>query len=466
MTNLSPTDLREAQYNAQDVIYTHEIQQAILSHKNKMGMDAHYSFQQSLILPVLRMMNRGVRFDLSRRETLRKELLTLAQKKENDLFYILSQPINIGSKRQMQDLFYNQFNLPVQLRPKTNNPTLNATALLDLKTKEPLIAPVVNLILELRSLGVFLSTFIGASLDIDGRVRCSFNVAGTGTYRFSSSKNAFGSGLNMQNLPKDPKNKSGDSDWVDLPNIRELFLPDAGYTFFDIDLDRADLQVVVWEADDAELKLALREGFDLHLFNASSIFNLGLPYDELREEHPRFSDHKHRYKRERHLSKQAVHAINYGVAARKLGTTVGIPLDEARRIIDGWFTSHPGIKHWQERTEADAKSKGYIENKFGARFHILGRLDLPQLLAWTPQSTVAGVINRGLKNIDQRQIEGKHEVQLLIQVHDSLAGQFPTHLTTPSLTAIRDACRIEVPYDDPLIIPTGIKTSQKSWGDC
>ncbi|HNA84888.1 MAG TPA: hypothetical protein PLB04_04945, partial [Nitrospira sp.] len=60
----------------------------------------------------------------------------------------------------------------------------------------------VELIDKKRSLGVFLSTFCLMALDSDGRMRCSFNVCGTETMRFSSSENAFGNGGNLQNIPK------------------------------------------------------------------------------------------------------------------------------------------------------------------------------------------------------------------------------------------------------------------------
>ena len=114
----------------------------------------------------------------------------------------------------------------------------------------------------MRSLGVFLSTFVNAPLDVDGRMRCSFNIAGTETYRFSSSKNAFGSGMNMQNIPK-----GGESDELDLelPNVRELFIPDPGKTFFDIDLDSADLRIVCWEADIPEMKAMVRSGAKVYV---------------------------------------------------------------------------------------------------------------------------------------------------------------------------------------------------------
>jgi hypothetical protein len=57
-------------------------------------------------------------------------------------------------------------------------------------------------------------------------------------------------------------------------------------------------------------------------------------------------------------------------------------------------------------------------------------------------------------------------VQVLLQVHDSLAGQFLTHQANKLLPLIRQHSQIIVPYEDPLIIPVGIKTSTVSWGAC
>jgi hypothetical protein len=92
--------------------------------------------------------------------------------------------------------------LPVIKNRKTKQPTCNAEALGKLAEKFPLIKPLTDLIEEKRSLGVFLSTFCMMPLDTDGRMRCSYNVAGTETFRLSSSENAFGSGGNLQNVPK------------------------------------------------------------------------------------------------------------------------------------------------------------------------------------------------------------------------------------------------------------------------
>jgi hypothetical protein len=106
----------------------------------------------------------------------------------------------------------------------------------------------------------------------------------------------------------------------------------------------------------------------------------------------------------------------------------------------------------------------FIENRFGYRWYIFDRTDglLPECLAWLPQSHTSCVINRAWVNI----YRNLPEVQVLLQVHDSLAGQFPSHLKEWAVRRLKEESSIVIPYDDPLIIPTGVKTSQKSWGEC
>jgi DNA polymerase I-like protein with 3'-5' exonuclease and polymerase domains len=72
------------------------------------------------------------------------------------------------------------------------------------------------------------------------------------------------------------------------------------------------------------------------------------------------------------------------------------------------------------------------------------------------------LINRAYVKIDAE----LPQVEVLLQVHDSLAGQFPTHLGDWMKDQIVKAAEIELPYDDPLVIPVGVKTSNESWGDC
>lgn len=455
-------------YNCKDACITYEIHSEIWDSIEEKGLMRHAIFQQDLFFPVLRMMNRGIRIDTSKRATLRNDLIHAQFDRQEKLDLLAGHELNPKSPTQLVKFFYNDLGIPGVRNLAGDGFTTNSAAVVTISEREPILKPLCQLLVELRSIGVFLSTFIDAKRDSDGRMRCSFSVAGPTTYRFSSSENAFGSGMNLQNIPVAEKAKLKSTDYIKLPNIRELFIPDPGFTFFDMDLDRADLQVVIWEAADDDLKKALRLGLDMHCFNAVSVYDIkGIPPEELSEGHPRYREHRARIgEAARGKTKAGIHATNYGVGDRKLAQTLGITVHEASRFRAKWFAAHPGVRRWHHRTEEAATKRGYIENRFGARLYNLGRLDLPEFLAWTPQSTVAGVINRALLAIDRAETRGETEIQLMIQVHDSLAGQFPTKNKEREIENLRRLARVEVPYEDPLIIPVGINCSELSWGRC
>ena len=452
-------------YNCEDCVRTREIGEVLENSIRKMGLQGPESIQLSMFNPVLAAMLRGVRIDLGERERMSKTLLSEMRIREAWFSKILGHSLNAQSPKQLQALFYSDFQLkPILKKGKDGfKPTLNEDALTQLAAREPLLTSLVRRILEHRSLRVFRSTFVEASLDEDLRMRCSYNICGTETFRLASSSNAFGRGTNLQNVPKG--DDEGEIDALQLPNIRTLFIPDPGFEFFDGDLDRADLQVVVWEAEDNDLKLALRLGLDMHLLNACSIFNIrGVPAEELAESHPNYKDHRARIGNDkRQKAKQGVHATNYGCKARTLSTHLGSTVHEADRFILAWLAAHPGIKRWQERVERDLRNKRTVSNAYGYKRIYFDRVDslLPEALAWIPQSTVALTINRIWRKI----WDTLPSVQVLLQVHDSLAGQFPRGFAGKS--AIEAAAReITIPYEDPLCIPFTVKTSTESWGAC
>lgn len=452
-------------YNCKDACITWEIWPEIVAEHLQHADTSHFYFQQSLFHPILRMMNRGIALDTVQRAELKKSLLAAALERQEALTFMAGHDLNPRSSTQLRKFFYDDLKCKGIRSLSTGEITLNSDALQQIADRYPGLARICQTIIELRSIGVFLSTFINADLDSDGRMRCSFAVAGPTTFRFSSRENAFGSGMNLQNIPDGSKEKTAAAG---LPNIRKLFIPDSNYTFFDIDLDRADLQVVVWEADDRDLKYALKNSLDLHCVNAVAIFDLkGFPLDELREDHPNYWDHRGRIgKEKRQKAKMGVHATNYGVGDYKLAASLGISVHEASLFRARWFGAHPGIRKWHLDVEAQAGKRGYIENRFRARLPILGRLDLPDALAWIPQSTVAKVINIGLVRIDAAEQAGETSSELLLQVHDSLGGQFLIAKTEKEVAFLKQATRVTIPYDDPLIIPTGVKLSTRSWGDC
>jgi DNA polymerase I-like protein with 3'-5' exonuclease and polymerase domains len=307
-------------------------------------------------------------------------------------------------------------------------------------------------------------------------MRCSINVTGAKTLRFSTSLNAFGTGTNLQNLPKGTKiaqhvkelgpqsiselEKCGfkladidaeeDSGAIQVvgkivyprlvfPNVRSFFIPDPDHIIMEWDLERADLQVVVWEADDSVLKQILREGVDLHAENAKV---LGCS---------------------RQMAKTFVHGTNYGGTARTMAKNCGVLVHQSELMQRRWFGAHPGIKTWHRRTEMQLATNRTITNRFGFRITFFDRMEslLPKALAWTPQSTVALAINIGLVEV------AKHlpEVEFLLQVHDSLLLQVHKSHFPAIIPSIRKHIQVTIPYPDPLVIPTSCSWSDRSWGD-
>jgi len=232
------------------------------------------------------------------------------------------------------------------------------------------------------------------------------------------------------------------------PNVRLMFVPDMGHTMFDADLKQSDAQVVAWEANDESLKEIFRAGEDLHRQNAKDIYNLpGEPS-----------------KHQRQMAKHGVHATNFGAHPRAMAKKLDMTIHQATNFQKRWFFLHPAIKRWRERVENDLMSSRTIYNAFGYRKIFFGRIDriLPEALAWVPQSTTVIVLDKGMLRLRKY----LKSAMLLIQVHDSLVGQFKNDLYPTIRKRIHDLMLIQVPYDDPLTIGVDIACSRKSWGDC
>lgn len=432
-------------YNCKDAVITYEVDETEQKNVDSMGLREVHDFQQSLFYPVLRTMNRGIRVDKALRSTMAMDLFEEIAKREQWLIDVTGRALNPKSPKQMAEFFYDECGQRPVINRKTGSVSCDDESLRKVADREPLLRPVINRITELRSLGVFLSTFVQAPLDSDGRMRCSFNIAGTETYRFSSSQNAFGSGMNLQNIPK-----GSDEDGLELPNVRKLFIPDQGYTFFDIDLSSADLRIVVWESDEPELKRMLAEGLD--------------PYTEIAKEFyadPTITKADPR----RQTFKSFAHGTNYLGTAKGLAERLGLGVHEAEKTQKWYFNRFPRIKAWQDRLKDQVFKRHMVENVFGYRQYFFDRIEgtiFNQAAAWIPQSTVACIINRAYVSLDR----DHPEIEVLLQVHDSLAGQFRTAILDDSRRAILQAASVVLPYADPLTIPVGIVTSDKSWGDC
>jgi DNA polymerase I-like protein with 3'-5' exonuclease and polymerase domains len=206
------------------------------------------------------------------------------------------------------------------------------------------------------------------------------------------------------------------------------------------------------------------------------------PLEELVESHPKYPDHRGPRKQKREFAKTFAHATDYLGRPRTVAAATGRTVHEIDRAQKVYLGTYKKIAEWQKRVIDQVTRHRFVENVFGYRWYIFDRIDdsvMPEAVAWGPQSVVSIVINRIWMQIfqDTKELnlepeylwERMHQPQtneVLLQVHDSLVGQFPTHRKEECLARIKELSEVVIPYDDPLVIPTGIGTSEVTWGAC
>jgi DNA polymerase I-like protein with 3'-5' exonuclease and polymerase domains/uracil-DNA glycosylase len=447
------------QYNCVDCVRTYEIaeaeQETILALTPSWSkLPEVVSFQHAIQPVLVQMMVNGVRSDAKAQLAMDRELEKRRGEIQIELEHILGQPINIRSPKQMADLFYTILHQSPLYSRKADGTrgglTCDDEALLTISARQPVLRGAIARIQALRSAGVFQSTFVRMPRDTDGRIRCSYNAAGTKTYRLASSENAFNSGGNLQNIPVGDA-EDNPNEYIPLPNIRRLFLFDPGHIGFDIDGDSADLRIVTGESGCRAMQA----------YFAAKV----KPYVEIAKEFyhdPGLTKHSPQYKK----MKALCHGSNYGGEAKGLSERIGLPVHDIERMQRWYFGMCPEIKVWQDEIARQGEHRGWIENPFGNRLYNWDRWSRKvrnEFLAWTPQSTVGLWVNRILLAIHQN----VPEVKLLLQVHDSAVGQFLTTDLAEVTPRIIQSATISIPCRHELVtIPVGLKTSTSNWGDC
>lgn len=422
-------------YNCLDAVYTYEVDEVLQRVTDQMGMREVSDFQQSMFPLVLKTMNRGVLIDAKMRSEVSAKLN--AEKKEIQAWIneAVGHPLNLQSPKQLTQFFYKDLNLPLVTKRGTGKSSTDEAALEKIASREPLMKPLVDKIIEFRQASKTLANSIDVKISEDGRMRCSYNIAGTDTFRFNSRADAFGDGTNLQNQPA---------------KVKGMFIPDPGMTFFDMDLDSADLRIVVAESGEENMAEWLDAGLKPYVMVMQEYYHdtsLTKAHDQYR------------------IFKALCHGTHYLGQPPGLAAQTGLQVSEVERIQAWYFKRFPKIKQWQDRFKARIDGRKQCTNIFGNRLLILDRITTKvynEAIAWVPQSTVALLINRIWKNIDAH----IPQVEILLQTHDSLSGQFPTSQTEACIEALRQQSQIILPYPKPIIIPTGFKTSTKSYGDC
>jgi len=458
-------------YNVKDIINTLEVAlvlKGLLESSDKM-LGEFYQFQQLEVAPALdNIMNRGVRIDTEQKEKFYRFFHTLLLEVEQRLKDAVGEPdFNINSVPQKLKLFKDLLGIKLVKAKKSGNDTTDSAAMKGYIEEYPLYKPFLTLMLEYQSLKVFVNTFLGMELDDDSRARTQYKIAGTDTYRLSSTKNVWGKGANLQNIPSKGKidlvfteqvaKESSNpiikenliSTGLALPNVKKMFLPDSGkWVFFNVDFSSADARIVGHRTNCKFYIDIFREGLDI--------------YSVLAEEYYRKKIDKK--SKERQTFKMVCHATAYGGFAPTIARGTGLLVQEVHKLQQWYFSVCPQVRQWHRDVQRDISTIGYVTNIFGARGWFLNTNDqtlLNKAIAWQPQSEVGILTNKGLVSIE------KHEenIQVLLQTHDSVSGQFLKTDKTAKERIVQHMTRT-LPYDIPLTIPVDIEISELSYGDC
>lgn len=204
-------------YNCRDCVKTYEIMNILEQQHERYNLKQQYDIQMRRVRhltgclgPAGAMMIRGVAIDSKRRiaENMRQieaisELEILLQSLvPEDCVEPLSKKKAPwwSSPTQLAELFYITLGCKAIKNRKTGQVTTNDEALTKLGDRYPVLKPLTDTLAQYRSMSVF-GSFINMKLGFDGRMRCSYSPT-TETFRYRSSSDVFGSGGNLQNLPK------------------------------------------------------------------------------------------------------------------------------------------------------------------------------------------------------------------------------------------------------------------------
>lgn len=235
-----------------------------------------------------------------------------------------------------------------------------------------LITAVDRYLLEAK----FVSTYVGAEPDDDGRWRCTYKQTGVASApgRLSSTQTHWDTGLNMQNIPE---------------NAKGMFMAPKGWEFSYFDMSQIEARIVAHEAHiptwiDQFEQARLNPGtYDAHCALASSMFKV--PYEQV----PRYDRGVDGKPTIRYVAKRCRHGLNYRMAPDKLATVTGLSSVEAEQAYRLYHMATPEIQLWWDDLYALVKRDRSITTCLGRRWLLLERFDpnaLDSIVAFEPQS--------------------------------------------------------------------------------
>ncbi|MCD6662393.1 MAG: DNA polymerase I [Comamonas sp.] len=353
---------------------------------------------------LFRMERNGVLVDAAKLARQSHELGLRISALEQEAYLLAGQPFNLGSPKQLGEIFFDKLGMPVVKKTATGARSTDEEVLEKLAEDYPLPARL----LEHRSLSKLKSTYtdkLAALADpVTGRVHTHYAQAVAVTGRLASND------PNLQNIPV--RTAEG-------RRIREAFIAPPGRVIASCDYSQIELRIMAHLSGDAALLKAFHDGVDVHRATAAEVF--GVAVDEVTSEQRRYA-------------KVINFGLIYGMSSYGLAKNLGIDAQAAKNYIDRYFERYPGVRRYMDETVALAHRQGYVETVFGRR------LVLPEINGGSGprkkaaeraainapmQGTAADLIKKAMVAVQARLDAQKPEVLMILQVHDELVFELP-----------------------------------------
>ncbi|WP_435243792.1 DNA polymerase I [Streptomyces cucumeris] len=346
-----------------------------------------------------RMERAGIAADRAWLDRMEQQFAAAVQQAVQEAHAAVGHEFNLGSPKQLQEVFFGELGLPKTKKTKTGY-TTDADALAWLAGQTEHELPVI--MLRHREQARLRSTVEGLIKTIapGGRIHTSFNQTVAATGRLSSTD------PNLQNIPV--RTDEGRA-------IRRGFVVGEGFeSLMTADYSQIELRVMAHLSEDEGLIEAFTSGEDLHTTVASQVF--GVAKSEVDPEM-------------RRKIKAMSYGLAYGLSAFGLSQQLGITPDEARRLMENFFERFGGVRDYLQRVVEEARATGYTETMLGRRRYLPDltsdnrqRREMAERMALNApiQGTAADIVKIAMLKVDAALTKEELSSRMLLQVHDEI----------------------------------------------
>lgn len=320
----------------------------------------------------------------------------------NEIYNMAGCEFNILSPKQLGKILFEKLEIPYPKRIKDNNYSTSIDILNKVKDY-----PIVNKVLDYRTLSKLYSNYSVGLIDSikeDGKIHTTFNQTLTRTGRLSSTN------PNLQNIP-------AREEYGRL--VRKAFLPSKNSVLISSDYSQIELRVFAHMSNAENLISAFKSGLDIHTKTAMDIYHV---------------DKIHVTPLMRRNAKAVNFGILYGISSFGLSEDLGINVYEAKKFIDDYLNTYPGIKDYMNKEVEEAKEKGYVKTLFG-RVRVIDEIKSNNFMIRqqgermalnTPiQGTSADILKKAMVEIYEKFNELNLKSKIILQVHDELIIDAP-----------------------------------------